>query len=437
MITSLDGNESSFTPGEQDDLSIVDVYGNKISYEDRLNIIETVSTLPVALFKSQIVDTILNNKVSIIRAETGAGKTTQVAKYMYQEGYRVVNTVPRVISAVSLGQRVSEELICETGDPKNSLGLNVGFRTGEKVSSKSTSPLSFHTDGTELMRRSSFNDNKTDILILDEIHQFSIPSEILSMVIKKSMLKTKNDTRIVLMSATIDPSIFQDFFKDLQNDIPVTDIPGRTFPINEYYNDGKNYIGTTLGHLKQGENILLFSKGKKEIQEIVEKLKQSITSFELDGERFQVEIMPLHSELPIEYQTSLLQNPPDGVKRIIVSTNVAEESITIPYINTVVDLGKGKVSICNEYGIPTLVTYDISKANSKQRKGRGGRVMEGNYIRENETPYDELDEYPKAPIEREMIDREILACLKIGIDVINEVKNLKKEGKKLFFHDVP
>jgi len=92
------------------------------------------------------------------------------------------------------------------------------------------------------MRRSSFDDNKTDILILDEIHQFSIPSEILSMVIKKSILNSKKDIRIVLMSATIDPTIFQEQFMELQKDIPVNDIPGRTFPITEYYNDGSNYI---------------------------------------------------------------------------------------------------------------------------------------------------------------------------------------------------
>jgi HrpA-like RNA helicase len=239
------------------------------------------------------------------------------------------------------------------------------------------------------------------------------------------------------MSATIDPTIFQEQFMELQKDIPVNDIPGRTFPITEYYNDGSNYIWTTLSYLKKWKNILLFSKWKKEIQEIVEKLKQNISSFELDWERFQVEVMPLHSELPIEYQTSLLQNPPNWVKRIIVSTNVAEESITIPYINTVVDLWKWKISICNEFWVPTLVTHNISKANSKQRKWRWWRVMEWDYIRENSTPYDKLDEYPQAPIEREMIDREVLACLKIWIDIMSEIKNLKKEWKKLFFHDVP
>jgi len=104
------------------------------------------------------------------------------------------------------------------------------------VSSTKTSPLSFHTDGVEL-RRMAYSNIIPDILVLDEIHGFSIPTEVLAM-----LMKYRKDVRIVIMSATLDPQIFQDYYRHISSDIPVINIPGRTFPVTQYFNGKENYI---------------------------------------------------------------------------------------------------------------------------------------------------------------------------------------------------
>jgi len=191
---------------------VLDKNGIPISEEERLTIIETVKWLPANV--DSIVDDytkmIIEHPVSIIRWETGAGKTTQVPKNIrFATGLNISVTQPRVISAVSNSRRISKELLAELGDKKYTIWYNeIWYRTGVDVSAKRKAMLSFNTGGLEMMRQ--FVSNLVpDILFLDEAHHFSLDTEVLMW-----LFKTRADInkKLVIMSATIDPTIFQDYF---------------------------------------------------------------------------------------------------------------------------------------------------------------------------------------------------------------------------------
>lgn len=407
--------------GEQKDGSVVDVYGNSLSLDERLEIIEQVEGLPATGMKDDIVNAVKNNSIVIINGETGSGKTTQIGKMLFDPKKQIVITQPRVLSAMSNADRVSKELLADSGKSYYSLGHGVGYRTGRGVSSTRTSPLSFHTDGLELMR-SAYSNLVPDILVLDEVHNFAIPTEILAMLMKR-----KRDVKIIIMSATLDASVFQEYYRHVSSDIPEIKIPGRTHPVTSYFNPpGENHIESLATHYAQGKNILFFVPGKREIEDNIALLRAKLGK--------EAEIFPLHADLPKEEQQKLLIKSTDK-PRIIVCTNVAEESITIPYIDMVMDLGTHKVASYNNLGIQELRLENTAQANCKQRAGRAGRTHPGVYIRANDTSFDELAKYPEAPLEREMLDKYILILLANGIDIEKLQEEEVANGRRLFLHD--
>ncbi len=148
--------------------------------------------------KSDIIKAVQANAITIIDGETGSGKTTQIGKMLFNPKKQITITQPRVLSAMSNSNRVSQEFLAETGNPYFSLGHGVGYRTGRGVSSSRISPLSFNTDGLELMRM-AYSGCIPDILVLDEVHNFAIPTEILAM-----LTRNKKNIKIIIMSATLD-----------------------------------------------------------------------------------------------------------------------------------------------------------------------------------------------------------------------------------------
>lgn len=398
------------------DWSIVDIYWNVITSEEREKIISWIDLLPVTKFKDDILNVVTNSPVTIIQWETWSWKTTQIPK-MLEKFWSVITTQPRVISAISLSDRVSREIMAQTWDNSYSLGLKVWYRTGQQVSSTHTSKLSFHTDWLELMRQ-WLSWIYPDVLVLDEIHGYSIPTEMIASNIRNHMLKTKSDMKLVLMSATVNPSILQKYFKDISRHIPVIKIPGRNHKVEKHFLLTDNYINPVCDLYKSGKNILVFAEWKKEIEWIISSLKSYLWE--------KTPIFPLHSELPINDQVRLLKKEnPEPI--IVVATNIAEESITIDYIDAVVDLWKEKTIFVNSYWIDELRTIDISKANSMQRAWRWWRTHEWIYVRANSTDYESLRDYAIAPIEKEMIDRFILIWLLDSIDI-------KKDFEDLYIH---
>lgn len=415
---------------EQSDGSIIDLYGNVMSSQERLQILETVENLPITLEKERIKQVIGNNLITILQWETWSGKSTQLSKFLAEDGSEIITVGNKVMAVMWLASRVSKEKLAETGNPEYSVWYGVWYRTGEENSSNRKSPISFHTDGTELMRRNMSWSN-CDVLILDEVHNFSIPTEILAMKIRNEMLKTKKDMRLVIMSATLDPQIFQDYFKDIENDIPFLSIPGRIFPVEHYYNNAQNIEKTILTQAKKKNNILVFCEWKQHILETIASLESQTREI-----WHEVEILPLHSELSIYERQNVVTTPRFGVTKIIVATNIAEESITIPYINTVIDLGKEKSMKHNKFGIPELRSENIAKANSKQRAGRAGRTQKWEYIRMNDFDYEKLQNYPNAPIQNQLLEREILLNINGGINILEEYYQHKDADRKLFMHDI-
>lgn len=416
-------------PSTHGDGSIVDKYGNIMPRDQRLAIVEAYSSLPVNEFREQVLRTIAENPITIIQAPTGSGKTTQIPKWMAQESdfnKKIIVTQPRRPAAVSNATRVSQELLAEHGNPDYSLWARVGYRTGLGTSSAHTSPLSFHTDGLELMRQ-QFGEIFPDVLFMDEVHGFSVPTEFLGMMARERLRKSRNQMKLILMSATLDPEIFKQYYKAIDSDIPVIEIPGRTYPVKEIIEDGENIIGTILDTFAKGKNILVFASGKKEIDGIVMALKDELW--------VDAPVFPLHRDIPKWEQEYLLTND-TGKPRIIVATNIAEESITIPYISTVVDLGRHKILSYNYLGIPELWLRNISEANRKQRAGRVGRTHPGEAIWKNHTPPEELESATDSQITRDMLDRYILLWLADGQDLVTLHQNAKKHGESLFFHNV-
>jgi HrpA-like RNA helicase len=411
-------------PWEQPDGSIVDMYGRRMSIEDRLNIISVIEGLPVTEKKDLILNAINHNPITIIEWATGSGKTTQIPKWLAEStGFReqIIVTQPRVFVTRANANRVSQELLAEYGDPSFSLGYKIGYRTGRGVSSPRTSPLSFHTDALELMRQLVSN-KVPKILVLDEVHNFSVPTEVLAMY----MRLIGSRVRLIIMSATLDPNIFKEYYRSVSTDIPVIQVPGRTYPVNRSFVDEASWIASIKWLFEQKKNILVFVAGKKEIKDTISKLQKEL------GER--IPIFPLHADLAKEEQEFLLTNT-TGKPRIIVTTNVAEESVTINYADAEVDFWKHKVSSYNSFGIPMLCTENISQANANQRAWRVGRTHIWEAVYANDTPFGELAPFPEAPIEREMIDRYILQCLAQGIDITQLQKEHRKRKEPLFFHE--
>lgn len=423
-------NNTILTPWEKDDWSIVDMYWNVLSLNDRCDIIEKVSSLPVTWYLDQIANLVDNNKVIILDAETWSWKSTQISKIkmlLDKQNWKnstLIATQPRVISAVSLADRVSKELLAETWNPHFSVWYDIWYRTWAWwVSSKHTSKISYHTDWLELMRQ-MVSWNYPDYLVLDEIHHFSIPTEFLAYNLVSLIKKNKIKTKLILMSATIDSSILQNYFSQVGWDIPALKIPWRTHPVTVYNNLWEDFVKTISSQVLKWSDVLYFVEWKKEIEFSISLLTKAVEELKSNNPDFKwALIYPLHAQLPVQDQMAVLKKQTD-LPVVIVSTNVAEESITVDYIDTVVDTWKEKTVITNMYWIDELRVQNISQANAKQRYWRAWRTHAWTAIRINSKPFEDMEKYPIAPIEKEMLDRYILIALSTWIDILKKPKDL-------------
>ncbi len=417
--------------GRQEDGSIIDIYGNIISSKEAMRTLEVVYSLPAREHIEKFLKTLDENPIVIVEWETGSGKTTQLPKSIHQKypNKNIVVTQPRVLAAKSNAHRVSQELLIETGDPDYSIGEIVWYRTWQEQLSSHRSKLLFNTDGTEYLRQSMAHIHP-DVLILDEFHNYQIPTETLAYEARSFLLQKKyrhKAMKLVISSATLNIELVQEYFKDVSKDIPIIKIPGRTFGVKSDYDASGDYLDALDSAIKAKHNTLFFVSGKKEIESHIQEIQRKFGNL--------VETFPLHSELTRAEQDAILKNT-SKKPRIIVSTNVAEESITIDYIDFVISTGEQKVLRYNEYGIPMLGVEETSLANEKQRAGRSGRTKPGIFKRFNNTPSKDLKAFPEAPLEREMIEREILIFLSQWVDIIRLIYEGDDENRAPFFHSV-
>ncbi|KAG8195923.1 hypothetical protein JTE90_001157 [Oedothorax gibbosus] len=381
---------------------------------------EAQENLPISKYRTEILRAVENNQVVLVAGDTGCGKSTQVPQYLMAAGYEsIACTQPRRIACISLCKRVAYETL-------NEYKTEVGYQIRFEKSKTSRTKILFLTEGL-LLRQVSTDPmlSAYKVVILDEVHERHLSCDFL-LGIMKCLTIQRPDLKILLMSATINIELFSEYF----NNCPVIQVPGRLFPIEMKFCPvpseeqksltGKlnpapyirvlNLIDQKYPEDERGD-VLIFLSGLTEISIVEEAAKQYA---EKSNKWI---ILSLHSTLSMEDQDKVFDIAPEGVRKCIISTNIAETSVTIDGVRFVVDSGKVKEMsyhpVCH---MQRLQEFWISKASAEQRKGRAGRTGPGVCFRMySQKEYDELTAYTKPEIQRVPLDSLLLQLLSMGL----------------------
>ena len=331
--------------------------------------------LPVSARSAEIVELIRNHQVVVVAGETGSGKTTQLPKICLQAG-RGINgiighTQPRRIAARTVASRIAEEL-------KTSLGETVGYQVRFADQSSPKTTIKLMTDGILLaeIQHDRFL-SKYDTLIIDEAHERSLNIDFLLGYLK-NLLAQRSDLKLIITSATIDVEKFSRHF----NAAPVVEVSGRTYPVEIIYSDIdslemdrdqriieclREINANTTANQKAGD-VLVFLSGEREIREANLAIKRAQLPH--------TEVVPLYARLSLAEQSKIFS--PHRGRRVVLSTNVAETSLTVPGIGYVIDTGRARLSRYSyRTKVQRLPIEAISQASANQRAGRCGRVSNG------------------------------------------------------------
>lgn len=342
---------------------------------------EQRESLPVYRLKSELIQAFKDNQVLVVIGETGSGKTTQMTQYMVDMGLTkrgmIGCTQPRRVAAVSVAKRVAEEYGCSLGEQ---VGYSIRF---EDCTSRETI-IKYMTDGMLMREYLADNDlRRYSVLMLDEAHERTIHTDVLFGLLK-DLCRRRPDLKIVVTSATLDAEKFSTYFFKC----PIFTIPGRTFPVEILYTKEpeSDYLDAALItvmqiHLSEpAGDILVFLTGQEEIDTCCETL---FTRMQALGDLApELIILPVYSALPSEMQSRIFEPAPQGARKCVVATNIAEASLTIDGIYYVVDPGFSKQKAFNaKLGMDSLVVTPISQASARQRAGRAGRTGPGKCYR--------------------------------------------------------
>ncbi|MFI6095184.1 ATP-dependent RNA helicase HrpA [Lentzea sp. NPDC051213] len=364
--------------------------------------------LPVSQHKDEIKELIAHHQVVIVAGETGSGKTTQLPKICLELGRGVIgqigHTQPRRIAARTVAERVAEELSTKLGD-------TVGYKVRFTDQSGDDTLVKLMTDGILLAEiQTDRTLSRYDTIIIDEAHERSLNVDFLLGYLKQ-LLPQRPDLKIVITSATIDPQRFSQHF----GDAPVIEVSGRTYPVETRYRPLDEDDDQTQGiinavHELQAEgpgDVLVFLSGEREIRDTAEALKSE--------DLRNTEILPLYARLSVGEQHRVFQRHTG--RRVVLATNVAETSLTVPGIKYVIDPGNARISrYSHRLKVQRLPIEAISQASANQRKGRCGRVSEGICIRlYSEEDFEARPEFTDAEILRTNLASVILQMTAIGL----------------------
>ncbi|EIE25953.1 putative ATP-dependent RNA helicase [Coccomyxa subellipsoidea C-169] len=344
----------------------------------------TAKELPIWPFRQTILDTVFKHPITVIIGETGSGKTTQIAQmldkaYCAREGCIGV-TQPRRVAALTVARRVAEEMRCEVGQ-------EVGYRVRFEERTSRRTRIVYLTDGTLL--REMLDDPELSaysVIVLDEAHERSLNTDVLFGVLKSLVKTRQKPLKLILTSATLDSAKFSAYF----DGCPVLNIPGRQYEVQIVHSQGNHendYLAAAVDtaldiHLHQPPgDILVFLTGQAEIDKAVKQLSEAIAELPEDSCP-DLLILPLYAAMPLELQARVFAPPPDGCRRLIMATNIAETSITVDGVVYVVDPGMVKQkSYTPATGMESLHVVPISRVQATQRAGRAGRVCNGKCYR--------------------------------------------------------
>lgn len=378
--------------------------------------------LPVVARRGDIMQALREHDVVVVVSETGSGKTTQLPKMVtevlreiYADKMGLIGvTQPRRIAAVSVAKRVAEEL-------QQPLGGLVGYQVRFDEKTSSSTRIKFMTDGILLAETQGDQQLKRyDAIILDEAHERSLNIDFLLGYLKE-LRRVRPGLKIVISSATLDAGAFAEFFREEGQQVPIIQAEGRTYGVEEFFlppdedEELPQHVARAVDWLSDIDpvgDVLVFLPGEKEIRECADAL---------EGRRyFRTEILPLYARLSMGDQQRVFS--PGQLRRVILATNVAETSLTIPRITSVVDSGVARVSRWSPArGVQRLQIEPVSQASARQRKGRCGRVKEGICVRlYDEDDLAERSEFTDPEIRRSSLAGVILRMISLGLPAIEE-----------------
>ncbi len=431
-------NQSLVQLAEEIELSVTRAQTRK----QNLPVITYPEDLPIAQKSDLIKKTIMENQVTVLCGETGSGKTTQLPKICLDIGLgirgKIGHTQPRRLAARAVSQRIADELNTE-------LGNEVGFKVRFSDRSNEKSYIKLMTDGI-LLAECNHDPylNQYDTIIIDEAHERSLNIDFLLGYLKR-LIKKRKDLKIIITSATIDPDRFSKHFYNA----PVINVSGRTYPVEVRYRpwqsaedesgrtlqDGIIDAVNELSRIDRGD-ILVFLSGERDIRETADALAKETGNRALDN----TEVLPLLARLSNAEQNRIFH--PSNKRRIVLATNVAETSLTVPGIKYVIDSGVARISRYSwRSKIQRLPIERISRASADQRKGRCGRVSAGICIRLYEEDDFELrDEFTAPEIQRTNLAAVILQMENLRLGHIDDFPfveppedRLINDGYKLLF----
>ncbi|KAF9192954.1 putative ATP-dependent RNA helicase dhr2 [Haplosporangium sp. Z 767] len=398
-------------------------------------------SLPIYTARDIIIKEVKENACVVIVGETGSGKTTQIPQYLLESGLAAHGTIsvtqPRRVAAINLAKRVAEEV----GTP---IGQKVGYSIRFDDTSSKDSLIKYMTDG--IMLRELLSDRlllRYSVIILDEAHERTLRTDILFGMVKsiqrqrqEMIEKGRKDIqplKIVIMSATLDAEKFSEYFYNAK----IMYISGRQFPVKilntvEPQPDYVDSALVTAFQIHQEEapgDILIFLTGQEEI----ESLEKLIEEYAVDLPPSVGKLIPcpIFAAQDSATQQKIFEPAPPGTRKVILATNIAETSITIPNIRYVIDTGCHKSRGYNaKIGIESLLVEPISKSSARQRMGRAGREAPGLCFRlYTEDSFDQLEEDAIPEIKRCNLESAILSLKATGIDNVTEFDFMDRPSK--------
>ncbi|UTT61648.1 ATP-dependent RNA helicase HrpA [Microcella humidisoli] len=414
--------------------------------------------LPVSQRRDDIAAAIRDNQVVIVAGETGSGKTTQLPKILLELGReRIAHTQPRRIAARTIAERVAEELGSELG------GL-VGYKVRFTDQVGRDTRVTLMTDGILLAALRGDRELKNyDAIIIDEAHERSLTIDFLLGYLKQ-LLPRRPELKLIITSATIDPESFARHFAAADGSpAPIIEVSGRTFPVEIRYrplvpdgadtdnltdpddddSDGPSTPGEAIDMIegviaavdelgREGDgDVLVFFSGENEIRDAADALTGHLARQGPRGAG--TEVLPLYGRLSAAEQHRVFERAPAGIRRrIVLATNVAETSLTVPGIRYVVDTGTARISRYSARSkVQRLPIEPISQASANQRSGRSGRTSDGIAIRlYSELDYTKRPEYTDPEILRTNLAAVILQMISLGLGDIEQFPFLQPPDKR-------